>query len=560
VKKTKRDKLIVHHKPSQTIAPQISKYLMVWCISMSLALIGLLLWLYAPGLNGELLNWDDDKYLTAAKNPILAAGWRGLILAWTQSFDQSWYPILQSYLVLASQVALWSGIELITLIKIGNLLLAVLSGLLMLRITVFSYGLHPAVAFVLVALFWVHPLRIETVVWAANVRDSLSLLFILAALQLYLMQRKTWMIAALLASLSKTAVCLVPFGFPLIAMLRTNTIWCRDRQAQVSSKTTLLIWLIVVLGLLGAGIFFYRGTAEENCALADNLWQHLATVVCVQVRYFARLFDWQPPLAVPTLPLLCTKLWFQIVSLIAGIALLMGVSLLWWKSKARIFTTAFAWWLLAMLPVMGIIPLAFPIAERYTLLPLLGFCLIAAAVIAQRCVLISWAGYSLIGILVLAILGLSLHTRNSINIWISSQNLWAYNIKKTPNEWAVQINAGGIAGAGEDFTTAKRHLELAWALAPYRSVTLSSLFLARAIELEPKLGVYLYRSFLASRNNIKQLNKLLDYPFFVRHSSLIELIEFRIRFLTQNTPTAVICNRERKMRWLHHPQRKRKGQ
>jgi hypothetical protein len=180
---------------------------------------------------------------------------------------------------------------------------------------------------------------------------------------------------------------------------------------------------------------------------------------------------------------------------------------------------------------------------------------LVGAALAPRLVEIRFRWPWLLGLSMLV--GLAIHTHRASSIWTSPQRLWAYNLQHAPNEWAVHLNAGGYAGGKGRFQEARQGLEEAWKLAPHRLVPLQSLFLARAVILEPQMGVQMHQAFLASIHRPDRLKKLLMSPYFHRHAPLVDLIRFRYKALQKKPSIAEVCKEERERRRRAHPHRPR---
>ncbi len=526
-----------------------------------LVVVGLVLligWVFWGSLGGETLKWDDNKYLNPQENRVLRGGWSGLWAAWSSMFDSSWYPVLQTWFWLASQIAAWLDVPLLRVIKVGNGLLTLAGAVCFLRILVVRVGVAPLLACVLLGGVWLHPLRVESFAWASNARDTMSLFFLLWSLDAYLRGARVWGMWALLAALSKTSVVLVPLCFPLFAHLLES-----GRQAQQHPRSApqrgmrgVVVWAVIAVILLAVGVAGYKDVAARNCALEEGWAGHIGTVACVQARYVARIISLTPPVAIPTVPWSCGWGWIQAVCFLGWVGL-GGLALVLRKGAGRWVSVGVAWWFCAMLPIAGVIPIAFPIADRYTLLPMIGMALVCGAWFAslarEREAFAlphrSW----LLWFALSCVVGMGIYTQRAVPIWQSDAQLWSYNARMVPNEWAVFLNLGGTAGGKGDFVKARSALERAWLLAPHRYLVLQSLFLARAVVLEPKVGVSLHQAFLFARNDREKLKQMLMSPYIYRHAPLISLIRFRIKSL-DNPPTPKdACREERESRWRLHP-------
>ena len=144
-----------------------------WLASASLLLLALVT--YFPALAGTFL-WDDDAHVTAPALRSLAGLWR----IWTDPFaTQQYYPLTHSVFWL--EYRLW-GADPVGY-HVVNVVLHVTSALLLRRILV---RLGVPGAWLAAAIFVVHPVHVESVAWITELKNTLSGVFYLAALLVYL--------------------------------------------------------------------------------------------------------------------------------------------------------------------------------------------------------------------------------------------------------------------------------------------------------------------------------------------------------------------------------------
>jgi tetratricopeptide (TPR) repeat protein len=145
-----------------------------------------------------------------------------------------------------------------------------------------------------------------------------------------------------------------------------------------------------------------------------------------------------------------------------GLALLGAVTLPWWRRRRGV-ALAFAWMLLTLLPVMNLLPIPQPRAERFLYLPTVGLVIGAAFCLERlRGRVGRWAWAPLLLLLPLAG-GL---TWRRLPEWRDEASLWESVLRVLPeNPRALQNLAAAYRAAGEE----QRALPLyarAYALAP----------------------------------------------------------------------------------------------
>ncbi|MDP3543822.1 MAG: hypothetical protein Q8T11_15245 [Elusimicrobiota bacterium] len=151
---------------------------------------------FSGSLANGFVNWDDPAAL------LDNAGWRGLgwdRLRWMlTAFDLGHYQPL-SWLTLGIDHAVW-GVSAFG-IHLTSLLLHCGCALLVYRIALRLTG-DRAASSAAALLFSLHPLRAESVAWAAQRRDPLSGLFFLWTMLCWLDGRRRWALVCALFSLS----------------------------------------------------------------------------------------------------------------------------------------------------------------------------------------------------------------------------------------------------------------------------------------------------------------------------------------------------------------------
>ncbi len=155
--------------------------------------------------SNDFINFDDDKYIT--DNNYIKSGINAESIKWaaTSSYAGNWHP-----LTWVSHMLDWrlfganaSGHHLISLLlHIGSAIL------LFLFLSKTTNSLWPS-AFV-AAFFALHPLRVESVAWAAERKDVLSMFLGLAVLYTYALHVEK-------PKIYKYCLCLILFALGLLA-------------------------------------------------------------------------------------------------------------------------------------------------------------------------------------------------------------------------------------------------------------------------------------------------------------------------------------------------------
>ncbi|MHB8874404.1 MAG: tetratricopeptide repeat protein [Myxococcaceae bacterium] len=431
------------------------------------ALLGLLAAaVYLPSLRNGLTNWDDLEYVP--QSPIATRGLAGIPSAFTRTLDDAWYPLTHSAYALVYAVAKDAALPYHALQLILFALAAALA-----PAALAAFGVSRRVAFWAALLWLVHPLRVETVVWAANLKDTLSLVLAVASFAL-LGNGRRWSSAAVwsAALLAKSTV----FPLALLVPLLELRVGAKPGRA----LTRALPWLVpaTAIAAVAAAVHLGSPTAAFRFVPGGSLGAALPSVLWLPWRYLGAILWPGHPQAVYAF----SPVGWLDLRLAAALVLWAGWAAVLWVRRAQRWpwlTGTAAWWL-PFAAVTGLVPLAFHVADRYTLLPSLA---VAAGVALGADALASrWrpARLAAPALLLAAATGLTAMTLTRIPEWRSSVTLWEADLAREPGAIAVHLNLAGAYGGEGRWDEATRELELLRRHDPSRLQTVSDLFFACA--------------------------------------------------------------------------------
>jgi tetratricopeptide (TPR) repeat protein len=441
---------------------------------------------FATVVTHDFLVWDDDVFLF--RNPLLQPpSWAHLAQVWREPYAHLYAPVTYSAWILLGMAASVNvrGQAVLTpaVFHAASVLVHILSALavfalLRLLLGREGNGAVARAAFIGALVFALHPLQVEAVAWASELKDLLSGLFGLVALVLYLapepahrgaMRARGLYIAAtvafILALLSKPNVAVLP----LLAGLLD---WYLQRRTLRQSLTLLLPWvalagLLAVLTrhaqppsaelyvppllrplIMGDALAFYLGKLVWPLRLAADYGRTPQWVLAQP----ATRFIWLLPAAALVLTWLARRRWP---------ALTVGV------------------WLFCLAPLasLGVVAFDFQqystVADHYIYLGLLGPALLAAWLAHRGPRLGTAAGAALV-------LGaLAALTLLQLMIWSNSTAFWQHTLVVNPRSLVAHNNlaAGYMMGQRPDL--AEEHLVAAVALKPDDADALINLGMAR---------------------------------------------------------------------------------
>lgn len=430
----------------------------------ALGLFLLVAFVFLPAVQNGFVNYDDPGYIT--DHPAVRQGLTAENLSRLATTTQVslWHPLTTlSHLV---DVSLF-GLEP-TGHHAVNLVLHALTAALLFLLATRWLG-NSGTAWVLAAVFALHPLRVESVAWASERKDVLCALFWMLtqiAYDRHVRQPSRFSLPCvfglfLLGGLSKPSIVMLPVVLILLDFWPYNR-WKKPAGARPSLKD----WAVWNQGLM----------LEKIPFLALSLALGIITIVAQYQESVVRITELSIPerignamISYATYPLKMlapTRLavFYPLPdpvplgrSLVAALSLA-AAGLLAWKGRKSLpaATIGLAWYLVTLLPMIGLLQSGGQaMADRYTLIPMIGCLLILASGFeALKCRhprILRPVAFAAGMLLVL----LSFQTRAQIGVWKSSETLFRHALQVTgPNAVAYQ-NLGTTALEAERFEEAQ---------------------------------------------------------------------------------------------------------
>ena len=439
--------------------------------------------LYNPANRHPFVNYDDDRYVTA--NPHVRQGLSANTIAWavTSTEQANWHPLTwMSHALDCSIYRLnpaghhFSSI----LLHAANVVLLFL--LLMWSTRRFAPSLFVS------ALFAIHPINVESVVWIAERKNVLCTLFFFLALWAYgwYARKPSWArylaVGALFVAglASKPIVITLPFVLLLLDYWPLNRLQAANEKvgqnSPASSAARLTLEKLPLLALSAASAWITVRAQQAGGAIRSTkqlpFTVRLANAIYSYAEYLWKML-WPARLA-PAYPHPGSSLSAWHVAL-AALALITITAIALRFRERRYLLVGWLWFLGTLVPVIGLVQVGdAAMADRYAYVPLIGiFVMIAFAVddLASKFNLGLWPVVPAAFILV----ALALATHRQIDYWRSNDNLWSHTLAVTENNFIAEDNLGGaliLEGREED---ARPHFEAAARINPKDPMSRSNL-------------------------------------------------------------------------------------
>lgn len=455
-------------------------------IAAACLLVALVWAAFGGALQCGFVYFDDDQYVF--ENAAIADGWTwdGVRWAFTTGHAANWHPV--TWLSHMTDIELFGfdpRVHHAVNVWIHALNAVLLFGVL--RKLTGRFGLAWWVA----ALWCVHPLRAESVVWVSERKDVLAMLFGLLAVGAYARQSieaagvnapgyrkpKTGLAALLfaLSLMSKPMWVTLPFVLLLL------DVWPLGRWKKEGSKALVLEkWPLFLLAAVSSVVTFVvqkRGGAVGSLDLLSP-GVRLANAVVAYAEYIRLLF-WPAGLSV-LYPY--PEAGHSILRVGASLALLLGITAVTvsrWRRRPWL-AVGWLWFMGTLVPMIGLVQVGRQSwADRYSYLPHIG--LLVALVWGVAEAKDRWAGTPRRGIRhgkktdasarrpylksILAalacvlVLGLTALSRRQTTVWRNNETLFLNAVAVTENNLLAHGNLGTWYGMQGQWEQAEFHLK-----------------------------------------------------------------------------------------------------
>jgi Tfp pilus assembly protein PilF len=430
------------------------------------ALAVLTLGIYAQVIGHQFITFDDDSYIK--ENPMVNRGvtLAGLAWAFTTFYKANWHPLTWIAHMIDSQLfGLNAGGHLLVsaLIHVANTLLVFW---FLLRAT---HARWPSA--LVAALFALHPLHVESVAWAAELKDTLSTLFGLLSLIAYVRyaqapssSRYAWTAITLaLGLLAKPMLVTWPFVMLLLDY------WPLRRLSQSTSRKNFLVSIAPLLreklplfALVTASAVITSVAQSHGGAVRTftdfPIALRLPNALVSYAKYLLLTF-WPHDLAV-CYPFAPTGIptW----QIIGAAFLLIGITAfcLFQRKIRPYLIVGWLWFLGTLVPVIGLVQVGWQtMADRYFYIPSIGFFIALvfglADIAKTRHVAPSLSAAIAGGVLLV----LATLTNAQIHLWSDSFTLFNHAVAVTPLNLPIEQSLGLAMGKSGRYDEAAAHFE-----------------------------------------------------------------------------------------------------
>jgi tetratricopeptide (TPR) repeat protein len=466
--------------------------------------------LYSPVRHHPFVNYDDGIYIT--NNDHVKHGFHRETVRWAMtSYDAAnWHPVTWfshtlDYQLFKDNAAGHHNV---------NLLLHVVNVALLFWVLLRATG-RGGPSLMVAALFALHPINTESVVWIAERKNLLSMMFFLLALGAWgwyarKPQFSRYLVVVFLFALglmSKPQVVTLPLVlllwdyWPLERMFATSSQSSSGDRVPARSLPSLLLEKLPLLALSACSALITVKAQEEGGGFNPDytLFQRMENAAVSYVRYIGKAI-WPSRLA-----LLYPHPGSSLKAWQAGLALLVliAISVLVVRFRQRRYLlVGWLWFLGTLVPMIGLLQVGRQaMADRYAYLPFVGLfimlCWGTADWAQQRQLSPAWLAVPACALL----LFLAVLTHWQIGYWSDNVTLWTHTAHVTPGNYTAENELGdALLGVGRPDEAQVHFLR---ALAIYPSYPPALMFVAVQNQQEGKLrqAIAQYQQVLAASQN-----------------------------------------------------------
>ncbi len=447
-------------------------------ILLCLLLTAVVLVSYSPVTHNGFLNYDDDAYIT--NNPHVKAGLTWATVKWAfTTYDQAnWHPLTWLSHALDCQLFGLNPAEhhfVNVLLHVANV---VFLFLLLQSATGFRWR-----SLMVAALFALHPINVESVAWAAERKNVLSMLFFLFALYAYVWYtrrpglRRYAAVAFFfaLALLGKPQVITFPFllllwdYWPLrrIGALAVADAAQGDNVPKRSSGWLVLEKLPLLLLSAASAVITMKAQNAGGAIKTFSQYSSLLRLESAVISYVSYLGKALWPSKLVALYPHPTKLYPAWQVGMAVLALMLVTALVLRERDRRDLAVGWFWFLGTLVPMIGLVQVgAQGMADRYAYFPFIGLFLMFTWLAADWAnayqLRTAWLAVAATGWL----LALGTLTYRQVGYWHDIPSFWSRTLALTENNYIAHDTLGEYLARQGRTEEAAAHFRAALAIRP----------------------------------------------------------------------------------------------
>lgn len=402
-----------------------------------------------PVVRCDFINYDDPDYVTANATVQGGLTGAGVIWAFTTAHVANWHPLTWLSHMLDCQLFGLNAFAHHAMNLLIHIASTVLLFLLLRRMTGALW--RSAIA---AALFALHPLRVESVAWVAERKDTLATLFWLLTVWAYAHYVNTRSVAGFrwvvlffaLGLMAKPMLVTLPFALLLLDYWPLGRLNLR-RTLNAWRPLVVEKWPLFLLALISSVVTFLaqKGGGTVATVTQLSLEARLGNVIVSYARYLAKLF-WPVDLAV-IYPYPAAWPAWQVAAAL-GMLVLISVGVWLAANRRPYLLVGWLWFVGTLVPVIGLVQVGRQsLADRYTYIPMIGLGVMLVWGAADLLTRIRRGPFLGGALAILVLTACALGTRHQLAYWKDSLTLFTRTLAVTQNNALAHNNLGTALAA-----------------------------------------------------------------------------------------------------------------
>lgn len=433
---------------------------------IAVVLMAAIVAVFWPILGHDFVNYDDDEYITG--NPWVQQGFTAESVRWAWTTTHFyWHPLTwMSHMLDWELFGPWAGGHHAVSLALhaANTLLVFL---LLERLTGATWR-----SALVAVLFGVHPLRVESVAWAAERKDVLSACFWLLTTWAYVawvrrrgLARYLLVVGGLaLGLMTKPMLVTLPATlvlldwWPLGRLQSAADFWPRIRE-KLPLVPLVIASVAVSIAFAGAATIGSLETYPLGVRAANALVSYVAYLgMTVWPRELAVLYL-HPGANIPAWEVAGAAAVLLAITVVAVLA----------RSRAPALLFGCLWYLGTLVPVIGIVQAGEQaMADRFTYVPLVG------VFVAVAWLLPAWPRL-VPAVAVASVVAFAVRAHGQVGIWRDAVTLFGHAVAVDPKNPIAHLNLGVALSERGELERAKVHYEEALRLRPHYAEVVNAL-------------------------------------------------------------------------------------
>jgi protein O-mannosyl-transferase len=492
---------------------------------------------FLPVARQGFVNYDDSDYVTENAHVHGGLKWENVAWAFTTGHASNWHPLTWlSHMLDCQLFGLKAGPQ--HMVSVGFHIANTLLLFLLLRRMTGALWRSALVA----ALFALHPLHVESVAWASERKDVLSVFFFLLTVGAYVRyvgvqslkskvqspttasnkapspSRITYHASRFfLLSLSLFALGLMskPMLVTLPFVLLLLDYWPLQRfsPSTLNSQPSTLLRLVAekvpffLLAAASSVITFIVQRKGGAVSATLSVGARIANALVSYIRYIGKTF-WPVDLSI----LYPHPGWWPAWQVIASVTVLLAifVAVLLLARKRPYLVVGWLWFCGTLVPAIGLIQVGIQsMADRYTYLPLIGLFIMLVWGISELVPDRPWRGQALAigGVSLLTVCALL--TERQVQFWRDSEALFGHAVQVTRDNYLAYNNLGFYLSGQGRTVEAMENYHQSLKINPAYEDALNNLGYALAGQKKYSEAIPLYEAALRIRPNHAEVHNNL---------------------------------------------------